>query len=87
MLFQFSKRLEEEAKILRTLDHPNIIGYRGFQATAAAGPKNLAMEVGTIALLNLIDERKESMDGDLPFPAQDIEKVGLFLITFPLIHH
>jgi PDZ-binding kinase len=29
----FRERLEREAKILKTLSHPNIIGYRAFRAT------------------------------------------------------
>ena len=30
---EYSARLQEEARILRTLAHPHIIGYRAFQAT------------------------------------------------------
>ena len=30
-------RLEAEAKVLRTLSHPHIIGYRGFEKTDAGG--------------------------------------------------
>jgi len=70
---QFATRLEEEAKILRTLSHPHIIGYRGFQKTDS-GPKNLVMEDGHKALLGLIEARKEE-EYDIPFPAEAIEKV------------
>ena len=29
-----AQRLDEEAKILKSLKHPNIIGYRGFKRSA-----------------------------------------------------
>ena len=32
---EYSARLEAEAKVLRTLSHPHIIGYRGFEKTDA----------------------------------------------------
>ncbi len=43
-------RLEKEAAILCTLNHPNIIGFRGFTKTVADGPKNLVMEDGNESL-------------------------------------
>jgi len=70
---EYAERLEKEAAILRTLNHPNIIGFRGFTKTVQDGPKNLVMEDGNESLGDLIERRKE--EDDLPFPAQNIEIV------------
>jgi PDZ-binding kinase len=59
---EFAERLEKEAAILRNLNHPNIIGYRGFTKTEADGPKNLVMEDGNQSLNDLIEKRKENLD-------------------------
>jgi len=68
----FGDRLEQEAKILKTLDHPNIIGYRAFKRDKD-GVHSLVMEDGHTALYDLIDKRNEQDDG--PFPASQIETV------------
>ncbi|XP_058406427.1 lymphokine-activated killer T-cell-originated protein kinase [Diceros bicornis minor] len=71
----YLKRLTDEAKILKSLHHPNIVGYRAF-AEASDGSLCLAMEYGGEKSLNdLIEERnKDSRD---PFPAAIILKVAL----------
>ncbi|XP_023331047.1 lymphokine-activated killer T-cell-originated protein kinase [Eurytemora carolleeae] len=69
---EYSARLEAEAKVLRTLSHPHIIGYRGFEKTDA-GPKNLVMEDGHRSLYDIIETRKDELD--TPFSADYIEKV------------
>ncbi|KAK2493964.1 hypothetical protein MC885_017597 [Smutsia gigantea] len=71
----YQKRLTNEAKILKDLHHPNIVGYRAF-TEASDGSLCLAMEYGGEKSLNdLIEERyKESQD---PFPAAIILKVAL----------
>ena len=71
---EFAVRLEREAAVLRTLDHPNIIGFRGFTRTDEAGPKNLVMEDGNQSLMDLIEKRKA--DVDLPLVVGNIEKVS-----------
>ena len=39
---EYAKRLEEEAEILKKLQHPNIIGYRGrYQETVKLTSRNL----------------------------------------------
>ncbi|KAM9840835.1 lymphokine-activated killer T-cell-originated protein kinase homolog [Aulostomus maculatus] len=71
----YQERLNEEARILQGIDHPNIVGFRAF-ATAKDGSKCLAMEYGGEQSLNdLIEKRKE--DGFNAFPAASIEKVAL----------
>ncbi|XP_070705744.1 lymphokine-activated killer T-cell-originated protein kinase homolog [Pempheris klunzingeri] len=71
----YQKRLNEEAKVLKGINHPNIVGFRAF-ATAKDGSKCLAMEYGGEQSLNdLIEKRREG--GLKAFPAANIEKVAL----------
>lgn len=71
----YQKRLNEEAKVLKGISHPNIVGFRAF-TTAKDGSKCLAMEYGGEKSLNdLIEKRRE--DGLKAFPAANIEKVAL----------
>ncbi|XP_008311577.1 lymphokine-activated killer T-cell-originated protein kinase homolog [Cynoglossus semilaevis] len=71
----YQKRLNEEAKILKEINHPNIVGFRAF-AKAKDGSKCLAMEYGGEQSLNdLIEKRRE--DGLKSFPVKNIEKVAL----------
>ncbi|XP_040286884.1 lymphokine-activated killer T-cell-originated protein kinase isoform X1 [Bufo bufo] len=71
----YEQRLNDEAKILKNLQHPNIIGYRGLTKTND-GSLCLAMEYGGEKSLNdLIEERNEKCLG--PFPADTILKVAL----------
>ncbi|NWI96720.1 TOPK kinase, partial [Pitta sordida] len=71
----YQERLREEAKILRDLQHPNIVGYRAL-TEAPDGSLCLAMEFGGEKSLNdLIEERREKGLG--PFPAETIGKVAL----------
>lgn len=67
-------RLETEAKILKTLNHPNIIGYRGFKKTED-GSKILALETGKQcrSVYDIIEEYRDDADEDLePFSAERI---------------
>lgn len=71
----YQQRLNEEAKILKGIDHPNIVGFRAV-ATAKDGSKCLAMEYGGEQSLNdMIEKRRE--EGLKAFPATKIEKVAL----------
>ncbi|XP_015199323.2 lymphokine-activated killer T-cell-originated protein kinase homolog [Lepisosteus oculatus] len=71
----YSKRLTAEAQILKTLQHPNIVGFRAF-TIAPDGSKCLAMEYGGEQSLNdLTEQRRE--EGKRAFPASVIEKVAL----------
>ncbi|XP_015270649.1 PREDICTED: lymphokine-activated killer T-cell-originated protein kinase [Gekko japonicus] len=73
----YQKRLNEEAKILKDLLHPNIVGYRAF-TEAKDGSMCLAMEYGGEKSLNdLIEERRAQHQG--PFPAATILKVALHM--------
>jgi len=69
---QFGQRLEEEAKVLKLLSHPNIIGYRAF-SKKEDGTHALVMEDGQKSLFDIIEERSEGDEG--PFPASTIENV------------
>ncbi|XP_037541121.1 lymphokine-activated killer T-cell-originated protein kinase homolog [Nematolebias whitei] len=70
----YQKRLNEEAKILKGIDHPNVVGFRAF-TTAKDGSKCLAMEYGGEQSLNdLIEKRREA--GLEAFPAAVVEKVA-----------
>lgn len=68
----YTERLEREAKILKTLAHPNIIGFRGFKPTES-GSSCLVMEDGQKSLLDWIEERRDEVDQ--PFSSHLIEKV------------
>ncbi|XP_078255768.1 lymphokine-activated killer T-cell-originated protein kinase homolog [Rhinoraja longicauda] len=71
----YLERLQIEAKRLKDLEHPNIVGYRAF-TKANDGTPCLAMEFGGEKSLNdLIEERSEN--GKAPFPASTIFKVAL----------
>lgn len=71
----YQQRLNEEAKILKGINHPNIVGFRAV-ATAKDGSKCLAMEYGGEQSLNdLIEKRRE--EGLKAFPVANIEKVAL----------
>ncbi|TKS76336.1 Lymphokine-activated killer T-cell-originated protein kinase -like protein [Collichthys lucidus] len=71
----YQKRLNDEAKVLKGINHPNIVGFRAV-ATAKDGSKCLAMEYGGEQSLNdLLEKRRE--DGLKAFPAANIEKVAL----------
>ena len=67
-------RLEHEAKILKSLDHPNIIGYRGFKRNSD-GSRILALETGKKcrSLFDVIEELRDSADENLePFSPEKI---------------
>ncbi|KAE8286748.1 Lymphokine-activated killer T-cell-originated protein kinase-like protein [Larimichthys crocea] len=71
----YQKRLNDEAKVLKGINHPNIVGFRAF-TTAKDGSKCLAMEYGGEQSLNdLLEKRRE--DGLKAFPSANIEKVAL----------
>lgn len=70
----YGKRLQEEAGILRKLDHPNIVGFRAFVKTSD-NQDCLAMEQCNISLGDLIEQRCEL--GLLAYPAKNIMKVAL----------
>uniref|UniRef100_A0A8D0H0J2 PDZ binding kinase n=1 Tax=Sphenodon punctatus TaxID=8508 RepID=A0A8D0H0J2_SPHPU len=71
----YQDRLKGEAKILRNLQHPNIVGYRAF-TEASDGSMCLAMEYGgEKSLSDLIEER--NMKHKAPFPAATILQVAL----------
>ncbi|XP_040204084.1 lymphokine-activated killer T-cell-originated protein kinase [Rana temporaria] len=73
----YEERLNVEAKILKDLQHPNIVGYRAF-TKSKDGSMCLAMEFGGDKSLNdLIESRNE--DGLGPFPADVILKVALHM--------
>ncbi|XP_039292785.1 lymphokine-activated killer T-cell-originated protein kinase [Nilaparvata lugens] len=68
----FGKLLTDEAKILQKLNHPNIIGFRGFKVLDD-GRTALAMEKCSECLGDMIEQRYEAKLG--PYPAENIYKV------------
>lgn len=70
----YQSLLRKEADILKSLNHENIIGFRGY-LQADDGRNCLAMEVGGESLGNLIEKRYENKLG--PYPAASILKVAL----------
>ncbi|KAK7083023.1 hypothetical protein SK128_028251 [Halocaridina rubra] len=69
---EFSKRLSYEADILKSLKHPNIIGYRSY-GKGKDGMPCLMMESGEKSLLSIIECHCENELG--PLPAANILKV------------
>ena len=69
--------MEEEAKVLKSLSHPNIIGFRGFNKKED-GTHSLVMEDGHKSLLDIIDERSEQEEEPFSVPVIEsvIEKVA-----------
>ncbi|NXS37939.1 TOPK kinase, partial [Pomatostomus ruficeps] len=64
----YQQRLRREARTLRSLQHPNIVGFRAL-AAAPDGSLCLAMEFGGEKSLNdLIEERREQGMGAFPAP-------------------
>lgn len=76
------KRLNVEAKVLRQLNHPNVVGFRGI-FKGSDGEPCLAMEECDFSLGDAIEERQEKSAE--PFPADRIERVVAFEI-FSKIH-
>ena len=76
---QIASRLEHEAKILKTFNHPNIIGYRGFKRNPD-GSRILALETGKqcCSLYDILEQKRDAAEGldpdeELePFPADKI---------------
>lgn len=69
----FAKRLEEEANILKSINHKNIVGFRAL-SKARDGMLCLALEDAEKCLFSIIEERMEEDLG--PFPPQNIMKVA-----------
>ncbi|XP_045103635.1 lymphokine-activated killer T-cell-originated protein kinase homolog isoform X2 [Portunus trituberculatus] len=71
---EYLKRLNTEANLLKTMSHPNIIGFRSYTVQKDGSPC-LAMESGDQSLENLIERRREEAGLD-PFPSIQILKVA-----------
>lgn len=69
----YAKRLAVEANLLRTLTHPNIIGFRAFEESLD-GRFNLCMEAMTISLGDLLEKRYNDKLGALE--VRKINQVG-----------
>lgn len=69
----YGSRLKNEASVLKKLQHPNIVGYRGVFKDMN-GEQCLAMEQCTISLGDLIENRFEESTGI--FPPENIFKVA-----------
>ncbi|XP_034489896.1 lymphokine-activated killer T-cell-originated protein kinase [Drosophila innubila] len=61
----FNDRIVREAAILRKLNHPNIVGFRGV-IKSADGVDTLALEMCSTALGSILEERHDEDLGPLP---------------------
>ncbi|XP_016985309.1 lymphokine-activated killer T-cell-originated protein kinase [Drosophila rhopaloa] len=61
----FNERIVHEAEILRKLQHPNIVGFRGV-VTSDEGVNTLAIEMCTTSLGSILEERHDEDLGPLP---------------------
>merc|ERR1719411_12678 len=71
---EYAKRLEEEAEILKKLQHPNIIGYRGFKRSDD-GSLVLATENGQKSLYDILEEVREEVSLQNLDPEEDEEEI------------
>jgi len=71
---EYAKRLEEEAEILKKLQHPNIIGYRGFKRSDD-GTLILATENGQRSLYDILEELREEVELQNLDPEEDEEEI------------
>lgn len=71
---EYAKRLEEEADILKKLQHPNIIGYRGFKRSED-GALILATENGQKSLFDILEEIREEVRLQNLDPDEDEEEI------------
>ncbi|XP_026678915.1 lymphokine-activated killer T-cell-originated protein kinase homolog [Diaphorina citri] len=69
-------RLKVEAKVLKSLSHPNIIGFRG-EGKTKDGRVCLAMETCGTSLGDLIEKRREEELGPFPPHFGDFEQIKL----------
>lgn len=74
----FGDRLTEEASILKDLNHPNIVGYRGFDSLEA-GKEYIAMEYCNTSLGDLLQARYDTGLG--PLEAQKIQRMSLDVLN------
>ncbi|XP_071949858.1 lymphokine-activated killer T-cell-originated protein kinase-like [Antedon mediterranea] len=72
------ERLKYEADILKRVNHPNVVGYRGYIKDKNGVPC-LIMENGEISLYDLIEARIENNQGS--FPAKQVHKVAVSVLN------
>lgn len=87
----YKARLFDEATVLRKLDHPNIVGYRGYKKSDD-GKDALVMEDCHISLGNILEMRDEELQAPLPAKncktfCRDIAKALEYLHTTALLLH
>ncbi|KAB0794424.1 hypothetical protein PPYR_11263 [Photinus pyralis] len=70
---ELKKRLYDEAEVLGKLNHPNIVGFRGF-IKSHKNESCLAMEKCNVSLGDMIEERREH--GLSAFPAMNLMRVA-----------
>ncbi|XP_053988649.1 lymphokine-activated killer T-cell-originated protein kinase [Hylaeus volcanicus] len=82
---KYNERIRLEAEILRKLNHPNIIGFRGLTEVANGEPC-LAMEKLDTSLGDMIEQRLDA--GEDSFPAKDILKIANEIVKgLEYLHH
>ncbi|XP_046428135.1 lymphokine-activated killer T-cell-originated protein kinase [Neodiprion fabricii] len=82
----YSKRIQIEADILRNLNHPNVVGYRGF-VTDVDGMPCLAMEQLHLSLGDMIEDMVNDGIAE-PFPAANILGISFEVVKgLEYLHH
>ncbi|XP_033321760.1 lymphokine-activated killer T-cell-originated protein kinase [Megalopta genalis] len=85
---KYNERIRFEAEVLRKLNHPNIVGFRGFTEVPNGERIDpcLAMEKLDASLGDKIEEKLEA--GDDQFPAKDILKITYEIVKgLKYLHH
>ncbi|KAH8289759.1 hypothetical protein KR054_010474 [Drosophila jambulina] len=81
----FNKRIVYEAEILRKLQHPNIVGFRGVVSTAE-GVDTLALELCTTSLGSILEERHDEDLGPLP-PKNTLKMIMDVAMALDFLHN
>ncbi|KAH8345010.1 lymphokine-activated killer T-cell-originated protein kinase [Drosophila kikkawai] len=81
----FNKRIVYEAEILRKLQHPNIVGFRGVVSTAE-GVDTLALELCTTSLGSILEERHDEDLGPLP-PKNTLKIIMDIAMALDFLHN
>ncbi|KAH8245042.1 hypothetical protein KR032_004281 [Drosophila birchii] len=81
----FNNRIVYEAEILRKLQHPNIVGFRGVVSTAE-GVDNLALELCSTSLGSILEERHDEDLGPLP-PKNTLKMIMDVAMALDFLHN
>ncbi|XP_020800898.1 lymphokine-activated killer T-cell-originated protein kinase [Drosophila serrata] len=81
----FNERIVYEAEILRKLQHPNIVGFRGVVSTGK-GVDTLALELCSTSLGSILEERHDEDLGPLP-PKNTLKMIMDVAMALDFLHN